>query len=114
MATIAIVIAYTVITSYQFKAGGDILHLIFPDLQKTTGVYIIAGFVIVFTAAAGMASIAYLDVIIGGLVTVIVAIAVPMLLTKAGGFDGFSVAERGVIPLPDFAVALVGDDVRRS
>jgi SSS family solute:Na+ symporter len=100
MATIAIVIAYTVITSYQFKAGGDILHLIFPDLQKTTGVYIIAGFVIVFTAAAGMASIAYLDVIIGGLVTVIVAIAVPMLLTKAGGFDGLHAA----LPASHFTV----------
>jgi solute:Na+ symporter, SSS family len=100
MATIAIVIAYTVITSYQFKAGGDVLHLIFPDLQKTTGMYIIAGFVILFTAAAGMASIAYLDVIIGGLVTVIVAIAVPMLLTKAGGFDGLHAA----LPASHFTV----------
>src|SRR5438874_3517364 len=59
MATIAIVISYTVITSYQFKGGGDILHLIFPDLERTTGMYIIAAFVILFTAAAGMASIAY-------------------------------------------------------
>jgi SSS family solute:Na+ symporter/sodium/proline symporter len=48
--------------------------------------YIIAGFVIVFTAAAGMASIAYLDVVIGGLVTVIVAISVPMLLSNVGGW----------------------------
>ena len=31
MGTIAIVISYTVIASYQFKGGGDILHLIFPD-----------------------------------------------------------------------------------
>jgi len=50
--------------------------------------YIIAAFVIVFTAAAGMASIAYLDVVIGGLVTVIVAIAVPLLLNDAGGWSG--------------------------
>jgi SSS family solute:Na+ symporter len=100
MATIAIVIAYTVITSYQFKAGGDVLHLIFPDLEKATGMYIIAGFVILFTAAAGMASIAYLDVIIGGLVTVIVAIAVPMLLTKAGGFAGLHAA----LPASHFTV----------
>src|SRR3954454_1514608 len=61
LATIAIVISYTVITSYQFIGGGDILHLIFPDLPRATGMYIIAGFVIAFTAAAGMASIAYLD-----------------------------------------------------
>src|SRR4051794_3364321 len=50
LATIAIVISYTVITSYQFIGGGDILHLIFPDLPRATGMYIIAGFVIAFTA----------------------------------------------------------------
>src|SRR5579864_3774239 len=53
-ATIAIVISYTMIVSYQFKAGGDVLHLIFPQLEKTAGMYIIAGFVITFTALAGM------------------------------------------------------------
>jgi len=86
MATIAIVISYTVITSYQFKGGSDILHLIFPDLERATGMYIIAGFVIVFTAAAGMASIAYLDLVIGTLVTVIVAISVPLLLKNGNGW----------------------------
>jgi Na+/proline symporter len=92
MATIAIVISYTVICSYQFKAGGDILHLIFPALERTTGMYIIAVFVIAFTASAGMASIAYLDVVIGGLVTIIVAISVPLLLHRAGGWDGVRAA----------------------
>src|SRR5712671_6749251 len=87
LATVAIVISYTVITSYQFKGGGDILHLIFPELDRGTGMYIIAAFVIVFTAAAGMASIAYLDLVIGGLVTIIVAIAVPLLLNEAGGWS---------------------------
>src|SRR6202167_1776466 len=53
LATIAIVISYTVITSYQFKGGGDILHLIFPDLERATGMYIVAAFVIAFTASAG-------------------------------------------------------------
>src|SRR6202166_1992322 len=37
LATIAIVISYTTITSYQFKGGGDILHLIFPSLDQKTG-----------------------------------------------------------------------------
>ena len=88
MGTIAIVISYTVITSYQFKGGGDILHLIFPDsISRDQGMCIIAAFVIVFTAAAGMASIAYLDLVIGGLVTVIVIIAVPLVLQKAGGWE---------------------------
>jgi SSS family solute:Na+ symporter/sodium/proline symporter len=47
---------------------------------------IIAGFVIVFTAAAGMASIAYLDLFIGVLVTLTVVVAVPVLIHKAGGW----------------------------
>jgi solute:Na+ symporter, SSS family len=85
-ATVAIVISYTVIVSYQFIGGGDILHLIFPALQRTTGLYIIAGFVIFFTAAAGMASIAYLDLVIGSLVTGTVIVAVPILLARVGGW----------------------------
>jgi SSS family solute:Na+ symporter len=103
MATIAIVISYTVITSYQFIAGGDILHLIFPEMQRATGMYIIAAFVIAFTASAGMASIAYLDVVIGGLVSVIVAISVPLLLHDAGGWS----AVRDALPASHFT--LLGD-----
>ena len=36
LATIAIVISYTIITSYQFIGGGDILHLIFPQIDRRT------------------------------------------------------------------------------
>jgi solute:Na+ symporter, SSS family len=86
LATVAIVISYTMITSYQFKAGGDILHLIFPSVEKTTGMYIIAAFVISATALAGMASVAYLDLIIGLLVTCISLVALPLLLERAGGW----------------------------
>src|SRR6202790_3580014 len=88
MGTIAIVISYAVITSYQFKGGGDILHLFCPDsIALDQGMCVIAAFVIVFTAAAGMASISYLDLVIGALVTVIVIIAVPLVLQKAGGWQ---------------------------
>ncbi len=104
MATIAIVISYTVITSYQFKAGGDVLHLIFSRLDQTTGMYIVAAFVIAFTAGAGMASIAYLDVVIGGLVTAIVMIAVPLLLDRAGGWSGV----RSALPASHFTVLGTG------
>jgi SSS family solute:Na+ symporter len=100
MGTIAIVISYTVITSYQFKGGGDILNLIFPSISRDQGMCIIAAFVIVFTAAAGMASIAYLDLVIGGLVTTIVIIAVPLLLQKAGGWANV----RAVLPPTHFQV----------
>lgn len=101
MGTIAIVISYTVIASYQFKGGGDILHLIFPDsISRDQGMCIIAAFVIVFTAAAGMASIAYLDLVIGALVTTIVVVAIPLLLNKAGGWDHV----RTVLPPTHFQV----------
>ncbi len=86
LGTIAIVIAYTVITSYQIKAGGDILHLIFPALARENGMYLIAALVIAFTAGAGMASVAYLDLVIGTTVTAILIMAFPMALHSVGGW----------------------------
>ena len=83
LGTIAILFAYVAITSYQFKGGGNVLHLIFPDtVTPELGTYIIAVFVIVTTAMAGMSSVAYMDVAIGSLVTVICIIATPMLLPR--------------------------------
>jgi len=89
LGTIAILFAYIGITSYQFRGGGDVLHLIFPDVVTSNlGTYIIATFVILTTALAGMSSVAYMDVAIGSLVTVICIIAAPMLLHNAGGWAG--------------------------
>ena len=42
-----------------------------PTVTAIYGRYIIAAFVIFFTAIAGMSSVAYMDVAIGSLVTVI-------------------------------------------
>ncbi len=100
LGTIAIVISCTIITSYQFIGGGDILHLIFPEIARTTGMCIIAAFVIFFTAAAGMASIAYLDLVIGSLVTLTVVVAVPVLLHRFGGWS----AVRASLPATHFEV----------
>ncbi len=87
LATIAIVIAYTVITSYQIKAGGDVLHLIFPGLARQTGMCLIAALVVAFTAGAGMASVAYVDLVIGSTVTAIIIMAFPMVLHSVGGWQ---------------------------
>jgi solute:Na+ symporter, SSS family len=93
LGTIAILFAYVGITSYQFKGGGNVLHLIFPDtVSAELGTYIIAAFVILTTALAGMSSVAYMDVAIGSLVTVICIIAAPTLLGKAGGWAGLHAA----------------------
>jgi SSS family solute:Na+ symporter/sodium/proline symporter len=93
LGTIAILFAYVGITSYQFKGGGNVLHLIFPDtVTPELGTYLIAAFVIVTTALAGMSSVAYMDVAIGSLVTVICIIATPYLFLKAGGWAGLHAA----------------------
>ena len=93
LGVIAILFAYTAIASYQLRGGGDILHLIFPEaITSTMGMYIIAAFVIVFTALAGMASVAYMDVVIGLLVTVALILSLPILLHRAGGIVGLHAA----------------------
>lgn len=104
MGAIAILFAYTAITSYQFKGGGDILHLAFPGLDEIArdrfgfaagnehalGMFVIATFVILFTMMAGMASVAYMDVVIGLLITVTCLIAAPLMLARAGGWSGLT------------------------
>jgi SSS family solute:Na+ symporter/sodium/proline symporter len=101
LGTFAILFSYVGITSYQFQGGGNVLHLIFPDaVTPEQGTYMIAVFVIVTTALAGMSSVAYMDVAIGSLVTVICIIAAPMLFLKAGGWAGL----HGALPASHFQV----------
>ena len=92
LGVIAILFAYTAISSYQFLGGGDILHLIFPSISAVHGAEILAGFVIVFTAIAGMGSVAYMDVVIGMLATVTLIVALPVLIHLAGGWGGVHAA----------------------
>ena len=87
LGVIAILFTYTAVTSYQFVGGGDILHLIFPTvITPVLGQFILAGFVIFFTAIAGMASVAYMDVAIGLLATFTMCAALPVLIHRAGGW----------------------------
>ncbi len=104
LGVIAILFAYTAITSYQIIGGGDILHLVFPSLiTADLGKYIIAVFVIVFTAIAGMASVAYMDVVIGLLATITLIVALPFVLDGAGGWSGVTRA------LPATHFEILGD-----
>jgi SSS family solute:Na+ symporter/sodium/proline symporter len=87
LGVIAVLFAYTAITSYQLIGGGDILHLIFPTvITADLGKYILAFFVIAFTALAGMSSVAYMDLFIGLLATITLIIALPFLTHSAGGW----------------------------
>ncbi len=103
LGVVAVLFTYTAITSYQFIGGGDILHLIFPSLTAQHGQFIIAAFVIVFTAIAGMSSVAYMDVAIGLLATFSLLVALPLLTHAAGGW----VNVQAVVPATHFQ--LFGD-----
>ena len=98
LGVIAVLFTYTAITSYQFIGGGDILHLIFPQVSAVMGQCILAGFVIVFTMIAGMGSVAYMDVVIGLLATGTLIASLPVLLHMAGGWTGV----RAVLPATHF------------
>jgi len=104
LGVIAVLFTYTAITSYQFIGGGDILHLIFPQVSAVHGAYILAGFVIVFTAIAGMGSVAYMDVVIGLLATFTMIAALPVLIHVAGGWPNVkaSLPATHFQPLGDF------------
>ncbi len=100
LGVLAVLFAYTAITSYQFIGGGDILHLIFPAVSAAHGQMIIAAFVIVFTAIAGMSSVAYMDVAIGLLATFTLLVALPILAHIAGGWGSIA----AVLPASHFQV----------
>ncbi len=100
LGVLAVLFTYTAITSYQFIGGGDILHLIFPQISSVHGQYILAGFVIAFTAIAGMASVAYMDVVIGLLATFTLLAALPVLAHMAGGWHTI----RATLPATHFEV----------
>ena len=87
MGTLCIIVSYTAIVSYQFKAGGKILQLAF-GIGEERGMLIVAGFVIAFTAMAGMSSVAYVDLVVGTVVTIGCLVMFPALLDSAGGWSG--------------------------
>ncbi len=86
MGTLCIIVSYTAIVSYQFKGGGRILNLAF-GIDERQGMLIVAVFVIVFTALAGMSSVAYVDLVVGAMVTIGCLTALPLLLGEAGGWE---------------------------
>ncbi|MDP9051839.1 MAG: sodium:solute symporter family protein, partial [Acidobacteriota bacterium] len=93
LGVVAVLFTYTAITSYQFIGGGDILHLIFPTaITAIQGRCIIAGFVILLTAIAGMSSVAYTDLAIGLLATFTLCLALPVLVHNFGGWSAVRVA----------------------
>jgi SSS family solute:Na+ symporter len=86
LGTITTIIAYTAIVSYQFRAGGFVLNLV-VGIPESQGILITAVFVILYTALAGMISVAYTDVVNGLVILIGILIGFPYLLNHAGGWS---------------------------
>ena len=97
LSVIALVIAYMVIVSYQYNAGGAVIHTVLKDvlldnygnplISIQTGTIIAAIFIILYTMLAGLVSVAYTDVANGIIILISFVIAIPIFLVKAGGFE---------------------------
>jgi SSS family solute:Na+ symporter/sodium/proline symporter len=90
LGSLAIIIAYLTIASYQFKGGGRLLNILIPELDPKVGGLIICGLVVLYTVAAGMMSIVALDLINGIMITLAILIAAPLVLNAAGGWSGLT------------------------
>lgn len=90
LGTLAIVIAYFTIASYQFIGGGRLVNVLFPDVAPRTGQVITCVVVVIFIVLAGMKSIITLDLFNGILITGGILVAAPLVLSAAGGWSGLT------------------------
>jgi len=94
LGTTILVGGYLIIVSYQFRAGAAVLarlglHAGLGALDEPTALVVVALFVGLYTALAGMMSIAATDTINGLLMTVGLLVALPIVwLGVGGGVDG--------------------------
>ncbi len=65
LGAVALILAYLVIVSYQYRAGAAVAERIFPALDPTALRIAFALFVILYTALAGLTSVALTDVVNG-------------------------------------------------
>lgn len=83
---IALIIAFTIIVSYQFVAGGFILNVASDGaIPESTGIIIAAAFVILFTVLGGMVAIVYTDLPNGIIIVLACILATPFVYKAAGG-----------------------------
>ena len=89
--------------SFRLNAlpGNGRLELVEPKLTKERATVIAAVFIIIYTMSAGLLSLAYTDIATGTIITVSLLIAFPVLLIKAGGFDGMRTAFAAMVDKPD-------------
>ncbi|NOZ79991.1 MAG: sodium:solute symporter family protein [Acidobacteria bacterium] len=98
---IALVIAFTTIVSYQFRAGGYILNVATKGaVSVAAGQTIAAAFVILFTALGGMVAVAHTDLPNGIIILLASCAALPFIVYFAGGVS----AATTILPAQHMAV----------
>ena len=103
--TLVIIVAYISIAGYQFRGGGRLITIITGgDISPEWGAIITCGIIIFFTMLAGMVSIVSIDVFNGLLMLLGIAIAIPLALKNAGGWD------QVVQTLPESHFTMFGDN----
>jgi len=97
---IALIIAFTTIVSYQFRAGGYILNVVTNGgVSVELGQAIAALFVILFTALGGMVAVAHTDLPNGIIILLACCVALPFIIVFSGGVH----AAPAALPAEHFA-----------
>jgi len=85
---VALIIAFTTIVAYQFRAGGYILNVATDGrISLETGQAIAAAFVILFVAIGGMVAVAHTDLPNGIIIVSACCLAIPFVVLAAGGWS---------------------------
>jgi solute:Na+ symporter, SSS family len=84
----AIIVSFTTIVSYQFKAGGYILNVVSDSaISNEQGMFLAFLFVTIFTMIGGMVAIANTDLPNGIIILAAMIISTPLVIIAGGGFS---------------------------
>lgn len=87
LGTITLLSAYLIIVSYQYRAGAAVVERILPmgDFGSGAAIVFVALFVILYTALAGLYSVAYTDVANGIVMTIGIFAGLWFVVARGGG-----------------------------
>ena len=85
---LALIVAFTTIVAYQFRAGGYILNIVTDGrVSLEVGQTIAAAFVILFVSIGGMVAVAHTDLPNGIIIVLACCLALPFVVLTAGGWS---------------------------
>ena len=90
LGVITLVLTAVTIVSYQYRAAAAVINLALPELDFKVAVVIVAVFIVIYTALAGMFSVAYTDLAMGITMIIGIFVTLPYVWFKAGGYAGLA------------------------